>query len=161
MSVGCMLSRAQLTGLPYETAKLYGMPHIGCRYVREDISATAWDGDARECACCGRSGGVHSRHHEPPRSKGAFRLQTPMGLFVLLPALIDLCGSGTTGCHGDRHSGLLRIRWEWYSDEYERMWWDGTLLSRPFSGPHGAWLYDYGRYVFEHRGRTFERREEP
>lgn len=150
----------QLRGLSYPKASIYGMPHIGCRYYADDISATEWDSDNRRCAVCGRTDGMHNRHHEPPRSNGTFLLRTPMGQFVLLPALIDLCGSGTTGCHGDRHNGRLSIRWEWDSDDDARMWWDGTLLSRPFHEPHGKWLYRHGRYVFNFDGYEWEYRED-
>ena len=152
MSVNELVSPSQLCGLSYDTASLFGMPHVGCRYTREDVSATAWDGDSRLCAVCGRVGGSHSKHHEPPRSKGRFILRTPVGQFVLLPALIDLCGSGTTGCHGERHNGLLRIRWEWDTPEDERMWWSGEYLKRGWK-PNGKWLFDHGCYVFERGGR--------
>ena len=153
-------SREQLRGTSYEKASLYGMPHIGCRYKRDDIAATAFDGDTRRCAGCARTNGVHNRHHEPPRSNGSFLLVTPIGQFVLKPALIDLCGSGTTGCHGERHSGKLKIRWEWDSPEYEEKWWSGYWLSRPYHDAHGKWLYQYGRYVFERNGQTWEYRDE-
>lgn len=149
---------AQLRGLSYETASLYGMPHIGCRYYAEELSSTAWTGDHRKCAACGTWSGGHSRHHEPPRSKGSFLLRTPMGAFVLLPALIDLCGSGTTGCHGRRHSGRLAIRWEWDSDEIAESWWNGALLSMPYHEPHGEWLFRYGKYVFEDEHGRWEYR---
>jgi len=149
-------TREQLNGRPYETAKLYGMPHIGAKYYREHVDATKFTGDYRRCACCGKTGGAHSKHHEPPKGRGSsFILKTPMGRFVLLPALIDLCGSGTTGCHGDRHNGDLGIRWEWDSDEYEEKWWDGTLLSRGMK-PNGAWLFEYGRYIFSKGDREWE-----
>lgn len=153
-------SMEQLGWLSYETAKLYGMPHVGCRYFRDDVDATAWEDEVRRCAACGRANGPHSRHHEPPKGRGrSFNLKTPMGTFVLKPALIDLCGSGTTGCHGDRHNGRLRIAWEWDSDEDEERWWDGFWLSRPYHEPHGKWLYRHGRYVFEKDGLTWEHRE--
>lgn len=151
-------SMEQLKGLSYDRASLYGMPHIGCKYRYEDIGATAWDGDYRRCACCGRTNGYHNRHHEPPKKWGSFLLETPMGKFVLLPALIDLCGSGTQGCHGDRHSGKLKIRWEWDSDEFAEQWWSGYLLSRPYHEPHGKWLYGCGCYVFEHNGSEWRYR---
>ena len=151
--------REQLRGMSYEKAKLYGMPHIGCKYRRDDIAATAFDSDVRRCAGCGRTNGKHDRHHEPPRSNGSFLLVTPIGQFVLKPALIDLCGSGTTGCHGERHNGKLKIRWEWDSPEYEEKWWSGYFLSRPFHEPHGKWLYQYGRYVFERNGQSWEYRD--
>ena len=154
-----MPSMHQLRGLSYETASLFGMPHIGARYFREDINCTEWEGDTRRCAFCGRATGAHSKHHEPPRSKGSFLLATPIGSFVLMPALIDLCGSGTTGCHGDRHNGRLKIRWKWDSDEFAEMWWQGAFLKKGMA-PNGKWLFGYGRYVFERNGRTFEYRED-
>lgn len=152
-------SREQLRGVSYEKAKLYGMPHIGCRYKRDDINATAFIDETRRCAGCGRTNGRHDRHHEPPRSNGSFLLITPMGRFVLKPALIDLCGSGTTGCHGERHNGKLKISWEWDTPEYEEQWWNGYFLSRPYHEPHGRWLYSYGRYVFERNGQRWEYRD--
>jgi hypothetical protein len=86
-------------------------------------------------------------------------LVTPIGQFVLKPALIDLCGSGTTGCHGERHNGKLKIRWEWDSPEYEEKWWSGYWLSRPYHDAHGKWLYQYGKYVFERNGQSWEYRD--
>ena len=149
--------REQLRGMSYEKAKLYGMPHIGCKYrTRNEMSATVFHGTPHRCACCGKTGCSHSRHHEPPKANGWFRLETPNGTFTLRPALIVLCGSGTTGCHGDRHSGRLRIRWEWDSEDEERKWWDGTFLSE--REPHGDWLYEHGRYIFEHDGKAWEYR---
>lgn len=60
---------AQLRGMSFEVAGMYGMPHVGCHYYRDDASATAWDGPYRECAACERTGGAHHKHHEPPRSR--------------------------------------------------------------------------------------------
>lgn len=151
-------TREQLRGLSREKASLYGMPHIGCKYTSGNINVTAFDCEYPRCACCGRTNGPHNRHHEPPRSNGSFLLVTPNGQYELMPALIDLCGSGTTGCHGDRHSGKLRIRWEWDCDQSERAWWGGELLSLPHHEPHGEWLYKHGRYVFEHGGKRWEYR---
>ena len=148
-------SREQLRGLSYDKAHLYGMPHIGCKYGSEDINDTEFDGDYMRCACCGRTNWVHNRHHEPPKSNGSFLLVTPKGKFTLLPALIDLCGSGSMGCHGLRHNNELEIRWEWDSDEYAEMWWDGTFLSKGLA-PHGEWLYGHGRYVFDLNGVEWE-----
>lgn len=156
MSVECLVSREQLRGLSYDTAKLYGMPHIGCRYYREDVNCYEWTDEVTPCAVCGKVGRRdHSRHHEPPKSKGSFLLETPWGKFVILPALIHLCGSGNTGCHGDRHTRRLEISWEWDSDEFERMWWSGEFLKSGYQ-PNGEWLFDYGRYVFEKDGLTKE-----
>lgn len=146
---------SQLRGLSRECASLFGMPHLGAEYTRDDIGWTRFTGEFRECAACGKSGGFHSRHHEPPRSKATFLLCTPMGQFVLKPALIDLCGCGTTGCHGDRHNGLLAIRWEWDSDESAEQWWNGYLLSHGYV-PHDRRLFGFGRYVFSRDGMEWE-----
>ena len=152
-------TREILHGFSYEKAKLFGMPHIGCKYRRDDINETAFIDDTRRCAGCGRTNGAHNRHHEPPKSNGSFLLVTPRGKFVLKPALIDLCGSGTTGCHGERHNKKLKITWEWDSGEYEEQWWSGYLLSRPYHEPHGKWLYGFGRYIFERNGQRWEYRD--
>lgn len=145
---------SQLRGLTFEAASLFGMPNLGAVYLREDMSATSMR--ESRCACCGtRSSHGWSVHHEPPRSKGTFLLCTEWGRFVLLPALIVLCGSGTTGCHGKRHNGQLRIRWEWDLDEYAEKWWSGWILSH-FCAPHSPRLFELGRYVFEMDGKSWE-----
>jgi len=144
--------RSQLRGLSVETASLYGMPSIGCRYIRDDIRGTSIEDTAR-CACCGAP--AANAHHEPPRSKGTFLMATQMGTFVLYPALIALCGSGTQGCHGKRHNGRLRIRWEWDSDGNAEKWWSGFWLSHGYE-PHSPRLFELGRYVFDLEGREME-----
>lgn len=162
MSVSALVSPSQLRGLPYETAKLYGMPHIGAWYKSENVKDVGHP-DYAECAVCGRP--ASNVHHEPPRGRsscidpetqekvpGSFLLATPRGKFVLLPALICLCGTGTMGCHGERHSGIIDIRWEWDSEEDERKWWDGWWLSRGMK-PNGDWLWDHGYYVFARDGK--------
>ena len=181
MSKDALLSEGQLRTVGYEQAKLYGMPHIGCRYRRDDVKATEWDDRYVACAVCGKVAG--SKHHEPPVSacraknpytgkveKGKFLLETQgypssialpteWGIFVLKPALIALCGTGTTGCHGLRHARRLSISWEWDSDDEERLWWNGWYLSHGYQ-PHGDWLWAHGRYVFELEGVTWEYRKE-
>ena len=143
----------QLKGLSYPVASLYGMPHLGAHYTADDVNRYEVE-DGAFCALCGRP--YPNAHHEPPKGKGRnFLLSTPMGRFVLKPALIALCGSGTTGCHGDRHNGKLGIRWEWDSDENAGKWWDGYWLSR-FYTPHDSRLFELGRYVFEKEGREWE-----
>lgn len=161
-------SAEQLMGLPYETAKLYGMPHVGAWYRSENVRDYS-HADYCQCPACGRP--ASNVHHEPPRGRsscidpetgrkipGSFLLCTPMGKFVLLPALICLCGTGTTGCHGDRHGGKLGIRWEWDSEESERRWWDGTFLKAGLE-PNGEWLWSHGHYVFARDGKEWSYRE--
>ena len=167
MSSECLVDKSQLRGLSYKTVKLFGMPHIGAWYNSENVKDYDHD-EYVPCACCGRP--ASNVHHEPPRGKsscidpktgkkipGSFLLATPMGKFVLLPALICLCGTGTTGCHGDRTANRTKIRWEWDSEDDERKWWDGTFLKTGLS-PNGAWLWDHGRYVFSRDGVEWEYR---
>lgn len=136
---------ALLRGLPYERAQLYGMPNIGAKYLRDDVDSQMLLPGA-VCAVCGRKA-VNS-HHEPPKSNGrSFLLRSRWGLFVLKPALIALCGSGTTGCHGRRHERRWSVRWEWDADGNAEKWWDGWWLSHGFA-PNSRKLFELGRYVF-------------
>ena len=145
--------RSQLKGLSYQVASLYGMPHLGGEYWADGVDSYR-RAEGSCCAVCGRP--RPNVHHEPPKGKGrSFLLSTPMGQFVLKPALIALCGSGTTGCHGDRHAGKLKIRWEWDSDEYAEKWWNGHWLSHGIK-PHDPRLFQLGRYVFEKEGKEWE-----
>lgn len=146
----------QLRGLSYEVASLYGMPHIGARYRSDNINDTGLTERPATCAACGKVAMTMNRHHEPPKSKGrSFLLCTPMGQFVLKPALIALCGSGTTGCHGMRHSGLLSVRWEWDRDENAERWWNGHWLSHGYT-PNSRNLFELGRYVLSGPGVEWE-----
>ena len=136
----------------------YGMPHIGCRYTRDDVAATAFDDDWVPCAVCGAT--ATNRHHLPPRGKhsaidpetgrkrpGALLLMTTWGRFVLKPALIALCGSGTTGCHHLWHAREVEIAWAFDSPEYEGRWLDGYLLAHGMA-PHSEELYGIGCWHF-------------
>lgn len=151
-----------------DEARGYGMPHIGCRYTRDDVSATAFDDAWSPCAVCGKT--ARNRHHEPPRGlhsaqdpetgkrrPGALLLMTEWGKFVLKPALIALCGSGTTGCHGRRHAREIGIWWEFDTEEYEEQWLSGYLLAHGIR-PHSQRLYGFGCWHFSADGRTWEYR---
>ena len=148
----------------------YGMPHIGCRYTRDDVAATAFDDDWVPCAVCGAT--ATNRHHLPPRGKhsaidpetgrkrpGALLLMTTWGRFVLKPALIALCGSGTTGCHHLWHAREVEIAWAFDSPEYEGRWLDGYLLAHGMA-PHSEELYGIGCWRFHDKrtGRRWEHR---
>ena len=63
-------------------------------------------------------------------------------------ALIALCGSGTTGCHGKRHVGKVEITWEWFDEADAERWWSGELLSHGYA-PHDPMLYELGRWRIE------------
>ncbi|MBO7701908.1 MAG: hypothetical protein J6S36_03250 [Eggerthellaceae bacterium] len=80
------------------------------------------------CIVCGRFG--VNRHHEPPKGLGGER--------AWKGSLVSLCGSGTTGCHGLRHAGRLKLRFNETDDRWE---WIGTnsrgLTTRQWTPCHG------------------------
>lgn len=146
----------------------YGMPHIGCRYTRDDVTATAFDDTYVPCAACGAK--ATNRHHEPPRGRhsaqdpetgrrrpGSALMSTEWGRFVLKPALIALCGSGTTGCHAARHNHDIEIEWRFDTPEDEELWASGWLLAHGMA-PHSERLYGHGCWHF-HDKRTGKRWE--
>ena len=73
-------------------------------------------------------------------------MQTDWGVFLLKPALIALCGSGTTGCHGDVHAGRVKLRWEWADDDTAERWFTGDLLAHGYE-PHDEHFLDMGRWA--------------
>lgn len=141
-------NRSVLGGLPYNVAKSFGMPHIGCEYRGSGVNTLRIEEGAR-CAICGRR--ATNAHHEPPKGMGgrnsSFTLRTSRGLFTLKPAGFALCGSGTTGCHYDRHRGLWLPEWFWDNSLVKESWWSGYLLSRGIK-PHSPELYEYGCWKF-------------
>ena len=134
---------SQLSGLSVAKASLYGMPHLGCFYEGEGVNSHKREADAL-CTICGKP--ADNAHHEPPKGTAPlFVLKTGWGAFLLKPALIALCGSGTTGCHGDRHNGRYEFRWEWKSAEYAEKWWSGWFLAHGYD-PHDPRLYEFGHW---------------
>ena len=140
----------KLCGLPYDVAECYGKPHIMAFYSGGSVYTHKRERDA-VCAICRQR--VGSVHHNPPLSKGRmFLLRTKWGQFALKPALFALCGTGTTGCHNGFHGGArYKATWEWDSDEYAEMWWEGELLKE--YQPHSRELYQFGCWVI-HDART-------
>lgn len=135
-----------LCGLSVDAAECFGKPHVGASYLRDDARSNRL-AEGAACPSCGKL--AESSHHEPPLGMGganrSFLLRTPMGIHVLKPALIALCGhDNVTGCHGKRHQGKLPIRWRWDSDEHAERWWSGELLSR--LAPHDDALFELGRW---------------
>lgn len=145
-----MLASAQLRGLSYEKASLYGLPHIGARYTKDGTSPS-YERLSETCSVCGSP--ATNCHHVVPRSAGkVFNLETPRGTFALRSPLFALCGSGTTGCHNDFHGGAkLKARWVWDSQSFEDAWWNGELLSR--FGAHSPELFRYGCWEVEDKRR--------
>lgn len=93
---------------------------------RED--AASWPDYGRDwCIVCGRP--HPNLHHMPPIGSG--RRSEWKG------ALLALCGSGTTGCHGAFHAGELELRymdgrWHWRGT-------NGTLTARRWTRCHDDW----------------------
>lgn len=69
------------------------------------------------CVVCGHR--ATNLHHEPPKGLGG------VGRKGTEPARLSLCGSGTTGCHGERHAGILGFKFE------DCAWW--------WQRNHGEW----------------------
>lgn len=133
-----------LHGTPYQQALCMGMPHVHAHYNGPGVRQVVRNRDAT-CAVCGK--GATNVHHEPPLGLGGanstFTLATPRGTWELRPALIALCGSGTEGCHGKRHEGLLRLEWRWRDHDIEEKWWAGEFLAQGYE-PHDPRLLEWG-----------------
>ena len=141
-----------LRGFSLEHAELYGKPHLGAHYTRFDAKSHTLDEGAC-CAICGKP--ATNVHHIAHLKWGrCFPLRTPWGTHVLLPSLMAVCGSGTTGCHGAIHDGRISVRWVWSDDLAAQGWWEGELL-RAFEA-HSSVLFDYGYYLVERDGKTQE-----
>lgn len=143
-----MASKRSLSLISSDKAAMFGMPHAGARYTGRGVARYARTQD--ECAICGARG--QSVHHTASRGLGERVMETPNGDHLLRPALMLLCGTGTTGCHGDIEDGRMSVRWEWYDPADAERWADGSLLC--LFGPHDPGLYDLGRWVVERRGEA-------
>lgn len=139
------LKASQLNGLDYRTAELFGKPHIGAYFKREDAKTNTLE-DHAKCVICGR--GATNSHHVVPLSKArSWQLRTPYGIFVLMSPLFAVCGSGTTGCHDGFHGGArYKVAWVWDSEVDMDNWWSGWSLSHGIA-PNSPLLFEQGRYV--------------
>lgn len=146
-----------LRGLSIDAASKFGMPHVGSHYLGKAVRSNRLDEGAR-CAVCGAP--ATNSHHVPSVGMGGRNASFKLHGRILRPALIALCGSGTTGCHGMAHAGIYRFSWEWDEDSYERRWWDGDLFACGIE-PHDQKLYTMGRWVVTNTatGRETEIRE--
>jgi len=142
-----MPTSRQLHGYSYEKVSLLGMPHIGAAYDLGSYRTTgSYHSTGMRCAICGAM--ANNCHHVVPRRVlKTFELETPKGDFLLRSPLHLLCGTGVSGHHGAYHSGILKARWVWDTEENERMWWDGTFLSQ--MPPHSPELFRHGHYEVE------------
>lgn len=138
-----------LRGLSVASAQCFGMPHVNTHYDGKGVRTNRLDCDA-ECAVCGMM--ATNSHHVPAVGMGGRNATFTLNGHVLRPALIALCGSGTTGCHGLMHSGRLRMEWAWDDDEAAEAWWSGELLGE--YQPHDPGLYRLGRWLIVGGGRV-------
>lgn len=132
-----------LRGLSVDAAQKFGMPSIGAHYEGRGVRTNRLDEGAR-CAFCRRP--ATNAHHVPNVGMGGRNKGFALHGYELRPALIALCGSGTTGCHNQFHGGAgLRAEWRWRSKVYEEAWWTGQLLE--VYEPHHPGLFEYGYWA--------------
>lgn len=136
-----MASKRSLSLISASKAEMFGMPHAGARYTGRGVARYARTQD--ECAICGAP--ARSVHHTASRGLGARAMETRFGDFSLRPALMCLCGTGTTGCHGDIEGGRMRVEWVWDDPDFGERWRSGYLLAHGFA-PHDPELYALGRW---------------
>ena len=123
-------TREQLCGIAYPLAECYGKPHYMAHYLGKNPTLASVDkyelDDDAVCICCGAR--ATNSHHSPPKGiRRVFNLRTDRGSFLLRPSLLAVCGSGTTGCHGKFHSGLLKVQWIWDEEGFLNGWWSGSI----------------------------------
>jgi len=136
-----MVDSKQLHGFSLEDAECFGKPHLGARYVSKDperLGSYVRDFGTDRCSICFHA--ATNTHHQPYRQ--TFTLTSYNGMWKLRPALIALCGSGTTGCHGRIEHNEIKVRWKWDEERYQDQWWNGQLLRE--YGPHSIELYRFG-----------------
>lgn len=146
-----MLSMNQLDGLSVDDAKRYGLPHFGAYYARENVDANRLVSNAK-CVVCGKR--AHHSHHWPPKGRGRhYTMETPIGMFVLMPSLFAVC----PWCHDRWHMHQLTADWEWFSPEGWDRWFAGEILRNPQFPPHSKELYRLGQWVLNdlERGRQW------
>lgn len=147
--------RDRLHSLAIPIAECFGKPHWQARYRSDNATPKSVNSYTLEenatCIVCGRK--ATNAHHCPPKGiMRVFPLVTERGLFSLRPALLAVCGSGTTGCHGDIHAGRIKVTWEWDHEGFQDAWWDGSLLEA--SGPHSPDLFACGFWRITRDGKT-------
>lgn len=146
---------SQLHGIAYLLAECYGKPHFQARYKSDKPTKPSVDRYELEedavCIVCGQR--ATNAHHAPPKGiMRVFGLETERGTFPMRPALLAVCGSGTTGCHGDIHAGLLKVEWVWDDPGFCDAWWDGKLSE---GAAHDPGLYSVGFWrITDHDGNV-------
>lgn len=94
-------SRPKVQAAKRERAKQQKLPsrpvRVSSSEIPEDIRLAVLERDGHACSRCGVTvqRPFYSLHHRRPRGMGGSRLLHTMA------NLVTLCGSGTTGCHGE------------------------------------------------------------
>lgn len=138
-----MIDSTDLRGRSKDEAERYGKPSIGAHYLSETDAHKYTREPGARCAVCGHL--ATEAHHWPPlgrSAKGIWTLRTPKGFFPLKPALFALCRYH----HVMFHANALKANWVWNSDDDERAWWDGSILSEVNAGSKE--LYGFGHWEF-------------
>ena len=78
------------------------------------------------CVWCGKP--ASNLHHEPPKGLGGTKSHR---------AVISLCGSGTTGCHGLRHAGRVEFGYDAEAGRWYGRWSGGEW--RPLLEDNPMW----------------------
>lgn len=146
-----------LCGLSVDAADKFGKPCVGAYYAGMGVRDNRLDEDAR-CLICGAR--ATNSHHEPPLGLGCRNSRLFVAGHRLRPALIALCGSGTTGCHGKVHRGIYRIAWRWDSDDDARDWWQGRMPGESYDYCGSKTLYWHGQWVVTSGGETIKTHRE-
>lgn len=145
------IPRELLKGLNVNDASCLGMPHQGAYYLNQTGDAHKIE-NGMHCVSC-RVEMASNAHHEPSKGMGGGKRLTIYGK-LLRPSLHALCGFGnSSGCHGLRHSGDLKIRWVWNDQDSMRAWWEGELFELGIE-PHDPRLFDYGGWEYESRKKV-------
>lgn len=149
--------RTEVDGLSAEELNGIGKPCVGARY-------TSYRGDGHElldgavCAVCGKP--ATNAHHVPAKGMGGGRRLVRVGGVPMRPALIALCGSGTTGCHGLAHQRRIRFEWRWDDARFERAFLRGEVPPALMTLT-GRWYVTDGSSSFPLLGQTEGRDEWP
>ena len=119
-----------------------GLPHVGAIYTGKGYKRTS-----DRCAICGRP--ATNVHHLCGRGEHSY--VTMQGdSFKMRSALMLVCGSGVTGCHGKLHSHELEVSWVWNTPLYGQLFENGQLFDYSLE-PHSPDWFDYGFYVVKDR----------
>jgi hypothetical protein len=130
--------------------RLAGARPAGRNDIPAAVRARVLERDGLRCLRCGASvaHGPRSVHHRQPRGMGG----TSDPLVHRLSLLALVCGSGTTGCHGDIESWRARSRTlGWLISRFEPA--DPQTIPIYLDSGDVVWLHDDGTKTVQRVGR--------